>query len=158
MAKPDRTKRLAKKRARREKRLQKRVAFYRRTAAPAVMMDLPKMSEALPVLAAPLLDTLQRPCAAQVRPILLLAAKIWNLTRYLDEDLARGGKRPEDLRREAVEVLAADTGLSHDDCEFMIEGLVERKHDLFGDDPRFVSHVEVIDTENGLRFFASSTL
>src|SRR5579862_3328068 len=133
----DRQKRKLKKRARREKRLAKRVAYLRRRAPPPLPLGLPKMSAVLPEFAAPLLDSLGESAGAtEWRSVLLLASTIWNMTLIADERCAAAGDEDaHDLQRETVDQLAVATGRSRLDCEALVAALVERKRTLFGDDP-----------------------
>src|SRR5256885_484301 len=98
----NRHQRLAKKRARREKRVTRRVAYLQRTA-PKWALSLPKISEALLDFAAPLLVPMGRDLTADAsRPLLTFAATVWNLTRLID-----AGKEAADLESGIVDAVAA---------------------------------------------------
>jgi hypothetical protein len=159
----ERQKRQVKKRARREKRLAKRAAPYQRSLPRLVaqMAGLPKMSEALAEFAAPLLDSLGPDAdAAAWRSQLLLAATVWNMSRVAQDRLDEFGEaEAAAIRIDLVDRLMHATDWSHEQCDFLVTELQERKRLLFPDDPRLVVDIRTFDMEGGgVHVMAASSL
>jgi len=154
-----REQRKAKKRARREKRIAKRVAYRRASQTlPFELLGLPKVSDELIEIAAPLLDDLPPDArAAEWRPVLLLAASIWNMTLAADDRRAEAGDDAADaLRADLLDRLERALEWPRQKCESLVSEIEERKRTLFPDDDRFIMDLQTLDTEDGVHVRVAS--
>ena len=98
-------------------------------AAPGV-----RMSEALEIIAQPLLHGLPPDCTeTEMQGVMMLAAAAWNLLLFEPNDV-----KAQKLRAELP-----------DDAGEIVEMLLERKRDLFPSDRRAVLDVRTVVTESG---------
>ena len=105
-----------------------------------------KISENFLDFAAPLLDTLpENPGEAELDPMLKVAFMAWNAVVYADA--VNNQKFLSEMR----------TLLGHDAISFaIVEGMIRRKRDLFGDDHRLIGEYKIIKENGGFKLRAEA--
>src|SRR5262245_38337945 len=136
---------------RRERKRLRREEKRRRNLGPPYgeavirLYAFPPIGETLREYAQPLLSRLPADAGPEeLKALLELASEFWNAV--LDED------EVEEAIPIVVRKLVKEQQMSHAEANRLSEALLDRRVQLFGDDPRIVTNVEVARDAEGLRF------